>query len=93
MRPRQELDSEYRWQSLDFLQIYSRTAQGILLFSVNDCRNIALADYITRRIYKIITREGYDIPKVGSWSDAKGGDFRIDCPGQQILQVLPSVHC
>lgn len=93
MRPRQKLDSEYRRQPPGFLQIYSRTRPGILLVSVNDCRNIALADYITRRIYKVITSEGYDIPKVGNWLDAKGGDFRIDSPGQQILQVVPSVLC
>ena len=44
---------------------------------------------MTRRIDQIIKKQGYNIPKVGNWSDAKGGDFSIDSPGQQILQVLP----
>jgi predicted ABC-class ATPase len=36
-------------------------------------RNIAFADYITRRIHEVITSRGY-------------ADIRIDSPGQQILQ-------
>lgn len=51
-------------------------------------RNIALTDYITRQINQVIHSKGYHIARCGSWSEAKGGDFRIDSPGQQVLQVL-----
>lgn len=54
-------------------------------------RNVGLADYITRRVHEVISSKDYDVAqKNGSWSDAKGGDFRIDVPGQQVLQVLIS---
>jgi hypothetical protein len=53
-----------------------------------DHRNIALADYITRQVNQVINSKGYHIAKSGSWSEAKGGDFRIDSPGQQVLQVF-----
>jgi hypothetical protein len=53
-------------------------------------RNIALADYVTRQVHQVITSKGYHRGQQGDgWSGPKGGDFRIDSPGQQILQVLP----
>jgi hypothetical protein len=36
----------------------------------------------------VISSKEYDVAQTGgSWADAKGGDFRIDKPGQQVLQV------
>ena len=47
-----------------------------------------MADYITRRVHEVISSKEYDVAQTGgSWADAKGGDFRIDKPGQQVLQV------
>ena len=51
-------------------------------------RNIALADYITRQVHQVITSKGYHVSQsTGDWAGVKGGDFRIDTPGQQVLQV------
>jgi hypothetical protein len=51
-------------------------------------RNIALADYITRQVHQVITSKGYHVSQsTGNLAGAKGGDFRIDNPGQQVLQV------
>lgn len=51
-------------------------------------RNVGLADYITRRAHDVISSKEYDVAQGGgSWNDARGGGFRIDEPGQQVLQV------
>lgn len=47
-----------------------------------------MTDYITRQVYRTITSKEFHVAQSGSWSDAKGGDFQIDCPGQEVLQVF-----
>lgn len=66
----------------------SRYVSGWGRSDANRGRNVGLADYITRRLHAVISSKEYDIAQGGgSWNDAKGGDFRIDQPGQQVLQV------
>jgi predicted ABC-class ATPase len=50
-------------------------------------RNIALADYITRKFHEVITQSAFDVEdERQSWNQPSGGAFRIDSPGQQVLQ-------
>jgi predicted ABC-class ATPase len=61
----------------------------------NSIRKVALADYLTRSFCRIARREGADIKEGGQgWGGAKGGQLKMDEPGQHILartsaQVFP----
>jgi len=53
-------------------------------------RRIALADWLTRRFARLIGLSPTGSPRSGSggggWHSAKGGDFSIDIPGEQVLE-------
>lgn len=50
-------------------------------------RRVALCDYITRRAHSLIRKGGWDnVEGRGGWSGAKGGDFSINAPSQQVLE-------
>ncbi|KAL1914480.1 uncharacterized protein VTP21DRAFT_8863 [Calcarisporiella thermophila] len=54
---------------------------------VTRIRNIALVDYLTRRFWETVHKLGLDRREGGQgWHGAKGGDFNIDKPGQEVLQ-------
>jgi hypothetical protein len=74
--------------STDLFKNKSRCA---ILYKIYN-RNIALADLVTRKVHEVITTKGYNVSQAaGEWSGAKGGDFRIDSPGQQVLQVVDAI--
>ncbi|PLW38277.1 hypothetical protein PCASD_08968 [Puccinia coronata f. sp. avenae] len=51
-------------------------------------RRIALADWLTRRFARLIRLPPADPSRSGGggWHSAKGGDFSIDVPGEQVLE-------
>ncbi|RUS19359.1 hypothetical protein BC937DRAFT_87611 [Endogone sp. FLAS-F59071] len=75
-------------------RIRVRVPQAIAKFPqdlyASKIRNIALTDYLTRAIWDHVYSNRLDIREDdGGWSGQKGqksSDFRIDKPGQQVLQ-------
>eukprot|EP00922_Rhytidocystis_sp_ex-Travisia-forbesii_P049217 GHVS01073301.1.p1 GENE.GHVS01073301.1~~GHVS01073301.1.p1 ORF type:complete len:648 (+),score=96.01 GHVS01073301.1:127-2070(+) len=52
-----------------------------------DIRNIALCDYLLRQLCHHINTTGLDTATAGGgWSGSKGGDIRVDVPGQNVLK-------
>ena len=52
----------------------------------NDIRKVGLCDYLTRSFCRTARREGADIKEGGQgWGGAKGGQLKMDEPGQHIL--------
>ncbi|KAI7961320.1 hypothetical protein MJO28_001809 [Puccinia striiformis f. sp. tritici] len=51
-------------------------------------RRTALADWLTRRFARLIRLPPTDSSRSGGggWHSAKGGDFSIDIPGEQVLE-------
>ena len=53
---------------------------------VSECRQVALCDYLARRVWAQLARGGLDqAGGGGGWHGSKGGDIRIDKPSQHVL--------
>ncbi|KAI9708481.1 MAG: hypothetical protein M1820_003942 [Bogoriella megaspora] len=48
-------------------------------------RRVAFGDYLTRNVAKLIEGRHLDRNAKGTWSGPKGGAFRINAPGQQVI--------
>eukprot|EP00922_Rhytidocystis_sp_ex-Travisia-forbesii_P049995 GHVS01074399.1.p1 GENE.GHVS01074399.1~~GHVS01074399.1.p1 ORF type:complete len:572 (+),score=93.81 GHVS01074399.1:39-1754(+) len=66
-----------------------RVPQGIAKFPCEvyspSIRNVALCDYLTRQLHHQINSTGLDRSSGSAWAGPKGGDIRIDVPGQHVL--------
>lgn len=52
----------------------------------NEIRKVGLCDYLSRSFVMVARREGADIKESGQgWGGAKGGQLKMDEPGQHIL--------
>jgi hypothetical protein len=51
-------------------------------------RKVALEDYLTRSFWKYIHSNRLDKANkgAGGWHGAKGADFNIDKPGQEVIE-------
>ncbi|MBW0470861.1 hypothetical protein O181_010576 [Austropuccinia psidii MF-1] len=49
-------------------------------------RRVALADWLTRRFARLLRAPSKSPSGGGGWHSAKGGDFSIDMPGEQVLE-------
>ena len=75
-----------------------RVAQGAALYPeawrASPTRVTALADFLARRLHKLLGGAGLDQASVGGgWHGSKGGDIKIDAPTQHVVQrssVVPT---